>query len=191
MSGMNEFVSRVSNVLDVVSTLGQFERLNLEHTVKGLPRFAGLWTLESFEGKEGEDKEECLSQSFTQSEGISIRTGMVPGNGSVSDITLATPDYLEMLTSKNASLQHQQQLVASPGGGGGGGGGRSEIQSGALSTLKEESWVESVQGEEERDHKQQGSFNESIVIAIATVSLKTICNCLFIFFCIIVINCCR
>ena len=60
----------------------------------------------------------------------------------MSDITLATPDYLDILISKNTALQHQ---LAS---------GRSgRLHSGALSTLKEES----CSGEEmEEDRTKEG-----------------------------------
>lgn len=180
MSGMNDFISRVSNILELVSTLGQFTRLNLEQRINGLPRFSGLWTLEFFEGSEGKEGSDSLGQSFNQSEGVSMRAGTVPGDGSVSDITLATPDYLDMLISKNAALLQQQHLQVVGGGGmgleGEGGGGRSGLHSGALSTLKEESWVGSAQseGEEETDHKPQGTYMPAKITMLIIVNSTSI-----------------
>lgn len=160
MTGMDNFASLVSNVLELVSTLGQFTRINLEQRIRGLPRFSGLWKLEFLEGlEEQEEDEDSLTQSFNQSDGVSLRAGTVPGDGSVSDITLATPDYLDMLISKNLLLQQQQQLSGSGSRGGGGEVRRSVLHSEALSTLKEESWVGSVQSNEE-EHKPQGLLQE-------------------------------
>lgn len=161
MSGIDRFTLQVSNMLELVSTLGQFTRINLEQRIKGLPRFAGLWKLEGLEAQGQE--EDSLGQSFNQSDGMSLRTGTVPGDGSVSDITLATPDYLDMLISRNLVLQQQQQqqvAVAAAAGCVCGGSGRetrrSVLHSGGLSTLKEESWIASVQSEEETEQKPQG-----------------------------------
>ncbi len=162
MAGMNDFTSRVSNLLEMVCTLGQFTRLNLEQRIKGLPRFAGLWTLEFLEGSE-DDKEEAdsLGQSFNQSERVSMRTGTVPGDGSVSDITLATPDYLDMLISKNILYQQQQQqqqlqLAEMERGG--------TLHSGPLSTLKEESFVESQPGNEEGVQEEAENKAQGIIV---------------------------
>ena len=162
MLGIDNFASLVSSVLELVSTLGQFTRINLEQRIKGLPRFAGLWKLECLAGleDEGEEEEDSLGQSFNQSDGASLRTATVPGDGSVSDITLATPDYLDMLISRNVLLQQQS---AGAGGGVGDGGDaarKSVLHSGALSTLKEESWVGSVQSEEEQ--KPQGLLGQKL-----------------------------
>lgn len=160
MSGIDSFASLVSNVLELVSTLGQFTRINLEQRIKGLPRFTGLWKLECLTGLEGEGEEEeedSLGQSFNQSDGVSLRTATVPGDGSVSDITLATPDYLDMLISRNVLLQQQSAGAGGKAGDGGDATRRSVLHSGALSTLKEESWVGSVQSEEEAaEQKPQG-----------------------------------
>jgi hypothetical protein len=136
MLGMDNFASLVSNVLELISTLGQFTRISLEQRINGLPRFAGLWKLEFLEGLgDQEQEQDSLGQSFNQSDGVSLRTGTVPGDGSTSDITMATPDYLDMLISKNVVLQRQQSAGMR---GDGGDTRRSMLHSVALSTLKEE-----------------------------------------------------
>lgn len=154
MSGMSGFTAQVSHLLELVSTLAEYTRLNLEHRLNGLPRFTGLWTLQVFEDSE-EERSESLGQSFNQSEGMSLKAGTVMGRdgGSVSDVTLATPDYLDMLVSRNVALQ--QQGV----GPGGGAGGRGEgLHSGALSVLKEES----CDGEEEEKSGTQEGMLETL-----------------------------
>lgn len=113
MSGMTDFISRVSKILEVISTLGQFTQLISEKKIGGLPRFAGLWQLELPDGKDDE-RNECdfMSQSFNYSDMGSVKAGttLIDGMGSTSDITLATPDYLDMLMGKNVqSQQHGQQ----------------------------------------------------------------------------------
>lgn len=173
MSGIDGFTLQVSNMLELVSTLGQFTRINLEQRIKGLPRFAGLWKLEGLETQE--QAEDSLGQSFNQSDGVSLRTGTVPGDGSVSDITLATPDYLDMLISRNLMLQQQQQQSVAAAGGYGGSGGETRrsgmLHSGGLSTLKEESWVASVQSEEETEQKLQGLLSSlhSLIYIISSM----------------------
>jgi hypothetical protein len=143
MEGMDNFTLRVTRMLEIISTLGQFMRIILEQRIRGLPRFAGLWRVDGFY-EEKEQEEDSLGQSFNQSDGVSLRTGTVPGDGSVSDITLATPDYLEMLVSKNIMQQQQQQPVEG-GNGSVAEAGRTTLHSEALSALKEESWVASEQ----------------------------------------------
>ena len=151
---------QVANLLELVSTLAQFTQLNLEQRLTGLPRFAGLWSLQILEGSEAGEQCESLGQSFNQSEGASVKTGTVAvgeGGGSVSDITLATPDYLDMLISRNTALQHQ--LAAAGGGGGGGGGGARSgggLHSGALSTLREEGSCDGEVEEQDGRHTQEG-----------------------------------
>ncbi len=150
-SGMTSFTLRVSNILEMISALGQYTRLDLEQKMRGLPRFAGLWVLELLTDGNSEGGENSLDQSFNRSEGMPTKGEAVPGDGTestASNVTLETPDYLDMLAGKSEKQQQQQQqqqelVETEPVG---------ELRSGGLSTLKEESWVESVHSEEQ-DYK--------------------------------------
>lgn len=166
MLGMNSFTLQVSNLLEMVSTLGQFTRLNFEQKLKGLPRFSRLWTLEVFLDSEGE-MDESLGQSFNLSDGVSLRAGTVPGDGSISEVTLATPDYLDQLISRTILLQQQQQHqqqqqqlqqqhVAENDGG--------ALHSGGLSMLRKESTATSEPDEQEVEQKAQGVYASIIVM---------------------------
>ena len=170
MEGMDNFTQRVTRMLEIISTLGQFMRIILEQRIKGLPRFAGLWRVEGFY-EEKEQEEDSLGHSFNQSDGVSFRTGTVPGDGSVSDITLATPDYLEMLVSKN--MQQQQQQPMEGGNGGVPEAGRTTLHSQALSALKEESWVASEQSADgTTPQKLQGLHQKSSTNTAITLSFQ-------------------
>ena len=144
--GMMEFTTHVSNILEVISTLSQFTRLNLEQKLKGLPRFAGLWLLKFLEESDDKDEEEeSIGEKFYQSEVASIQIGTLAndGTGSASDITLATPDYLDMLIGKTTVYQKQPMA-----------GMMNSLHSEAL-IFTEENLVEvTMETEEEADHTE-------------------------------------
>lgn len=135
---LRDFSVRVSKVLDIISTLSQFRQLNMHRELEGLPRVAGLWEL-SIPG----NKEECsettsMGRSVATSERVSPEMQAKGAEdetkskiGSESDITIATPDYLEQLVMKQKTVSQQPHgLMSEP-----------------LSTLKEESTVScSVKG---------------------------------------------
>lgn len=119
MSDFNAFSARVLKILDVISTLAQFRQLNIHGKLEGLPRMAGLWTLPLETGM-GEEKESSFRDSGhswggvgQEGEGNSLKD-KGEGAGSVSDITMATPDYLEQLVSQ--SVMQQGDGVLSYGG---------------------------------------------------------------------------
>lgn len=132
MRELMDFSVRVSKVLDIISTLAQFRQLNMHRKLEGLPRVGGLWELslpESYdEQSAGGSQTRSIDTSKRASPDVQI-TGpenetksKVGSDG--SDITLATPDFLEQLVKHKAALG---SIVSQP-----------------LCTLKEESVVCSV-----------------------------------------------
>ena len=105
-SQMNDFGGRVLRVLEIVSTLAQFEQMNVERKLESLPRISGLWNLnipqdedgegESSSRNEGSRKDSYEMLPELQQDKVDAKSGI----GSSSDITLATPDFLEQLMSK-------------------------------------------------------------------------------------------
>ena len=136
---LGDFSTRVAKVLDIISTLSQFRRLNMYGKLEGLPRIASLWDL--IVSRIGDD-EECSSGGAI-SQGRSVATSKresldvqitvaesegVSKSGSESDITFATPDLLEQLAMRQRDVpQLAKGLTSYP-----------------LCSLKEESRVSSL-----------------------------------------------
>ena len=114
MSDFNAFSARVLKILDVISTLAQFRQLNSCGKLEGLPRIAGLWTL-PLEAEMGQEESSFLDSGHSwggvaqEGEGNSLKD-KVEGAGSVSDITMATPNYLEQLVSQTVRQQGEGGL---------------------------------------------------------------------------------
>ena len=115
MSDFNAFSARVLKILDVISTLSQFRQLNICGKLEGLPRIASLWTL-PLEAEMGRDEESSFLDSGhswggvgQEGEGNSLK-GKGEGAGSVSDITMTTPDYLQQLVSQSVRQQGEGGL---------------------------------------------------------------------------------
>jgi hypothetical protein len=123
---LTDFSVRVSKVLDIISTLAQFRQLNMHKKLEGLPRVAGLWELSLPESYD----EQSASGSQTRSVDTTTPDIQITGpehearskiGSDGSDITLATPDFLEQLMKQKTA----------PG----------SVVSQPLSTVKEESAV--------------------------------------------------
>ena len=127
-----DFSVRVSKVLDIISTLAQFRQLNTDRKLEGLPRVAGLWELSLPENYDEQSASGSQTRSIETSKraspDIQIRGPEHEAKSKVgsdgSDITLATPDFLEQLMKQKTA----------PG----------SVVSQPLSTLKEENVVGSV-----------------------------------------------
>ena len=127
---LTDFSIRVSKVLDIISTLAQFQQLNMHRKLEGLPRVASLWELSLPESYDEQSASGSQTRSIDTTSPDIQTTGReheakskVGSEG--SDITLATPDFLEQL---------MKQKTAAPAG---------SVVSQPLSTLKEESVVSS------------------------------------------------
>ena len=128
-----DFSVRISKVLDIISTLAQFQQLNMDRKLEGLPRVAGLWEFSLPEGYDEQSASGSQTRSIDTSKRASPDVREIRGpeheakskvGSDGSDITLATPDFLEQLMKQKTA----------PG----------SIVSQPLSTLKEESVVGSV-----------------------------------------------
>ena len=171
LSGMNEFTSLVSKVLELISTLAQFTKFSKEKKVRGLPRFSGLWTLEFPRSEEGNGHNSSMEQSFDKSERTIVPTQDPPDGETVSPLesisnsSLSSEDCLHMVVGgspyfqQHAQLQQEQQLQAHFMG------TPLTHPPGLLSTLKEESWVASVGSS---GHQSHGVF-----ISITTATSKS------------------
>ena len=140
ISGIVDFTSLISKVLEIIDTLTHYTKLLEEKSLRGLPRFAGLWNLHlPFQVSErGDENDASLNQSFNQSDAKgsylvpeSTRTGV----GSVSSSSLATTECFDMLGKENPYYPEQEV-----------GGPKLSMQlpfppPGQMSVLKEESWV--------------------------------------------------
>lgn len=135
---LRDFSTRVTNVLDIVTTLSQFGQLSMHGGLDGLPRVAGLWelpvsTVDDEQYSTGSTSQgRSVTSSKRESPDLQATTGAEDEteskNGSESDITLDTPDFLEqMIMKQKASSQHTGGHTSRP-----------------LSTLKEESMVGSL-----------------------------------------------
>lgn len=103
---LKDFSARASKVLDIVMTLAQFRQLNMNRKLEGLPRVAGLWELTLPENCEAESEgaSQAMSTAATSKRAPpDVRdAGLEQQSRSKirsddSDVTLATPDFLEQL----------------------------------------------------------------------------------------------
>ena len=133
---LGDFSTRVSNVLDIITTLSQFGQLSLHGKLEGLPRVGGIWELSVMTDEQystGSASEgRSVATSKRESPNLLATTGAEDESkskdGSESDITLDTPDFLEqMIMKQKASSQHAGGHTSRP-----------------LSALKEESVVGSL-----------------------------------------------
>ena len=125
---LTDFSIRVSKVLDIISTIAQFRKLNMHRKLEGLPRVAGLWELSLPESYDEQSASGSQTRSIdTTSPDVQVTGPEHEAKSKVgsegSDITLDTPDFLEQL---------MKQKTAGPAG---------SVVSQPLSTLKEESVV--------------------------------------------------
>ena len=129
---LTDFSVRVSKVLDIISTLTQFRQLNMHRKLEGLPRVGGLWELSLPEGYEEQSENGSQLRSCDTSKRASPDVQIMRPDHEAkskvgsdeSDITSATPDFLEQLMKQKTV---QGSVVSQP-----------------LSTLKEESVVGSM-----------------------------------------------
>jgi len=150
ISGIMEFISLVSKVLEIIDTLTHYMKLLEEKKLRGLPRFAGLWTLHlPFQISErAEENDISLNQSYQSDAKVSYLApeSMKTGAGSESSSSLATVECLDMLGNENPYFPEQEE-------------GRAKFNMqppypplGQMSILKEEICIES------RENQSRGWF---------------------------------